>query len=153
MAATFREPLPSDVEAIGRNMRAIDALECAEGSGLFPVEAVRLGIEESTFCRVAVVEGEPVCVFGVAPEALLGATGIPWLLGVEGFERHSRDILRYSRPAVRHMLSMYPHLKNIVHSDNQHAIHWLRWCGFTIGEEVPAGRNGAMFRLFELRAA
>ena len=133
-------------------MRAIDALECAEISGTFPIEALEAGVRESAFCRTAVVDGQPVCIFGVAPEQTLGNVGAPWLLGVEGFETHALQILRHSRPFVAQMLSLYPHLRNLVHTDNRHAIRWLRWCGFTIGEEMPVGRSGAKFRAFERKS-
>jgi hypothetical protein len=153
MAPTFREPMASDVTTIARNMRAIDAVECAEIAGLSPIDALCEAVRDSAFVLVACVDGAPMCAFGVAPEAILGSVGIPWLLGVDGLERHSRDILRFSRPAVRHMLSLYPHLKNVVHSDNRAAIRWLTWCGFKIGEAAPMGRTGAMFRPFDLKAA
>lgn len=153
MATTFRPPTRSDIETVGRNMRAIDALECAEIAGQFPMEALEDGVRDSVVSRAALVDGKPVCIFGVAPEQTLGAVGTPWLLGVEGFEAHSRQILRHSRAYVRAMLDLYPHLRNLVHSDNGHAIRWLKWCGFEIGEEQPLGRSGAMFRPFELKAS
>ena len=114
MEPIFRRPLPSDIEDVARNMRAIDALECAEIAGQFPLEALREGVEESPGCLAAIVNGKAVCIFGVAPEQTLGSIGNPWLLGVDGFELHSRQILRHSRRFVRGMLALYPHLRNLV---------------------------------------
>lgn len=153
MRATFRPPTAEDIETVGRNMREIDQIECVEMTGLFPLQALREAVRDSVFCLAALVDGKAVCVFGCAPEApLLGHIGIPWLLGVEGFEEHSREILRHSRRFVLEMARKYPHLRNVVHTDNSHAIRWLKWCGFSIGDELPVGRSGARFRLFELRA-
>lgn len=142
----FLAPTLGHVKCIALNMREIDQLECRMIGGVEPEEALRVSIKKSTWVKTMEIDGEPVCMFGVAPISLLGETALPWMLGTDGVKKHNRAILRHSRKWVEAMNADYPHLCNVVHADNEISIRWLQWCGFRIQE--PTEIQGEPFRAF-----
>lgn len=141
---------PWHLEHVAENMREADRVEIAALSRWSPLEALRHSADASTWARTALVDGVPIQVFGVTPTTLTSRVGCPWLLGTDGIVEHGRLFLRHSREWRDYMLGTYPVLRNVVHDENDVAIRWLRWIGFTLSEpfETP---GGATVRLFETR--
>lgn len=136
----FRPPRPQDIAHVAANMRAIDALECRVLGEHSPIEALKDGVDGSDWSVAVEVDGAPVCIFGVASEGFLSFAAAPWLLGVEGIERHARYLLAYTPHYIARMREQYDHLSNTVHASNRHAIRYLKWCGFEFG--APFERHG-----------
>jgi ribosomal protein S18 acetylase RimI-like enzyme len=104
-------------------------------------------MEMSDWTGTGLIDGVPVCMFGVAPIDMLAGLGQPWLVTTNAVARHERVFLRRCRPVVAAMLDSYPRLTNIVHADNVRAIKWLRWLGFKFkGEAIRV--NDVAFRQF-----
>lgn len=143
----IRPAREEDIGALAPRMRSMDRLECWEMGRHTPTDALRLGLEQGTWTRAAIVDGEVWSMFGVTPKSLLGDTASPWMLNANGIERHARHIVRYSRGYVEAMLADYARLENWVHAENGIAIRWLKWCGFAFGP-VVALESGAPFRKF-----
>lgn len=113
-----------------------------------PYEALTDGLRRSSLCWSGLVDGAPVCLFGVAPLTLLSGTGVPWMLGTDAIETHARAFLRRNRAMVAMMKAPYRRLENAVDARNTLSIRWLGWLGFTIDEPRPLGVDGEMFRRF-----
>ena len=147
-AVTFRAPVGSDLEDLAARMREIDQRECRLAGGHEPIEALREGVAQSLWSLVALVDGKPVCIFGVASDGLLGEEGAPWMLCVDGIERHAKAVLVFARRFILEMGESFERLANVVHADNRSAIRFLRWCGFSLG--APFEIEGETFLPFEM---
>lgn len=148
---TFRPPTKSDIDYVARHMRPMDVMECRLMGGHGPHEALEAGIAHSTWCFAALVEDEPVCIFGVASEGMLDDEGAPWLLAIRGIERHARALLVGTRAYLPRMTREYETLANVVHAHNRAAIRYLKWCGFKFG--APFDHEGEPFLPFEMKRA
>lgn len=147
----FRPPSRADIDAVAKNMREIDRLECRVLGGHEPREALEEGVRHSAWSFAAEVDGEVVCIFGVASEDLLDDAASPWMLGVDGLERCAREIILGTRAYLSRMTEQYETLANAVHADNRNAIRYLKWCGFSFGSAFEV--EGETFLPFELKRA
>jgi len=133
------------------NMRADDRREIWAAGCMLPRESLEMSLERSRIAWTGLVDGVPVCMFGVAAEVGILPVGRPWLLGTDDIEKHQRAFLRRNRQKVAEMLSMYPLLVNYVDARNKASIKWLQWLGFTVDENtIPVGVNQVPFRRFEM---
>ncbi len=114
------------------------------------IRSTYLVSRDTTF--VGLADGEPLCVFGVAPPVLLSDVATPWLLGTSKIRMHSRTFLRHSRRIVKAWASMFPLMRNYVDDRNADAIRWLQWVGFQVYSPEPYGPDELPFRLFEKRS-
>ncbi|RAU21077.1 hypothetical protein CU669_15080 [Paramagnetospirillum kuznetsovii] len=133
-------------------MREADRDEVWASSHALPIDALERSLSASTMAWTGMVDGIPVCMFGVAPRSLLdGRVGAPWMLGTYEVERHSKAFLRRNKAYVAQMLEAYPVLEN--HVDVRHgiSIKWLQWLGFTIGPVAPHGPDDMPFHKFTMR--
>lgn len=147
----FRPPTKADIEAVAANMRAMDRRECEVLGKHGPKEALEEGVALSQWSFAAEIEGEVVCIFGVAAESMLSEDASPWLLGVEGIERHARELILGTKAYLGRMRAEYQTLANYVHAHNRPAIRYLKWCGFSFGEEIEV--EGEPFLPFEMKRA
>ena len=139
----------ADVDAVAESMRAADRVEIGHQSSRTPAEAVRRSADQSEILRAARFDGETAAVYGVVPLALLGETGIVWLLGTPVIERHGPAFLRNSDAEVGIMHELRPRLVNAVHAENTVSVRWLQWLDFQFGEPFAVGRHKATFYPFE----
>ena len=96
-------------------------------------------------------EGRVICMFGVGSDGFLSDRGSPWLLGSDLVEAHWRLFVRLSRKYLAAILELYPNLANAVDARATTTVRWLEWLGFTVGDPTLPGRDGNMFRVFEMR--
>jgi hypothetical protein len=143
MQITFRPATLEDAQHIGANLRAADLKELGMLSPLEPVEALEQSLNVSSWCEVAVLDGEPASIFGVSRSHLDG-WGVPWMLATDKFTHVGRKTLTKHRGYVDRMQAEFGKLHNIVHAENHTAINWLRWLGFSIGT-VPCGPEQQFF--------
>lgn len=149
MRVVFRPATGSDLDAIAGDMRAMDVKECEMIAGLPPREALAQCVDGSDDATVAEIDGKAVCIFGVIEASMLGQDGYPWMLCANGIERHARVLLTCTPRFLSEMMATHEHLANVVHAHNRSAIRFLRWCGFSFGEEFHV--NGQPFLRFEWR--
>lgn len=155
MAAADVQIVPAEmfhVELLAPHTRQADREELWAAAMVTPETAMRVGIATSPMSWTGSVNGEILCMFGVAPVSLLGGLGAPWLIGADAIERYQMAFLRHSRPMVQQMRDRFPVMTNHVDDRNKVAIRWLRWLGFVMGEAEPHGPFGLPFRKFEMRA-
>ena len=134
-------------------MRPADALEVRLSSGATPREAVFRSVDSSPVVKVvALLDEDPVAVFGVGATSLLSERGSPWLLGTSRLALCRRELAARSRAIVCEMAGRYRLLENYVHADNVTSVRWLASCGFRLEPAAPYGVAGALFHRFWKRA-
>lgn len=153
----FRPIAPGDCEEIARRIRPMDkreieALVTPEDEAPETLtEHLERAVRVSTHTSAVLLDDELKCILGVMPDFTqkLSGIGVPWLIGVEGIERHWAHFARGARQVVAEMLEAYPHLRNFVHAENKPAIKLLAWCGFSLRDPMPFGARAELFHLFE----
>lgn len=155
MIVTVRASVESDIAAIVSDIRPADEAEMA-ALGTTPEDAMRVGMQRSDWTMTGLLDGVPVCMFGVSPQCVLLGRGTPWMLASNALERFQVKFLRSCRPVIARMRQTYPSLANVVHSENVVAIRWLRWLGFSFhsddeGDPVPFEFDGHVFYVFTMR--
>lgn len=148
MTPELRPAVASDIDAMLPHIRAADVDEMA-ALGKTAEEAMRGGLAAGDWTMTGLVDGVPVCMFGVAPLSVLNGIGAPWMLATDGLEAAQVPFLRTCRPVVRAMRDSYPRLLNIVDERNTVARRWLRWLGFRFDLDAVKF-NGQTFLPFRL---
>ena len=144
--------LPSHIPELLADIRLADVFECLAAGQ--PVDAAVVeALEISRQSWAGLIDGRVVCLFGVATAAWREDVGVPWLFGARGLARHSIRFLRRCRPYLHQMQSGYARLMNYVDADNETAIRWLSWLGFTLHDPEPYGPYGKLFRLFTMEVS
>ena len=146
---------PATIEhaiAIAADVRAPDVAEIWASSRQVPERAMISGIKYSEQAMTGLVDGEPVCMWGVVNDSLVGRIGIPWMIGTSKLDKYARLFLRECRKPQLEMFSGYGMLMNYVDARNTRAIKWLRFMGFEIEPEpIPYGLSGLPFHKFTLK--
>lgn len=148
MNVEIRPARIEDVAAIADRLRQADRDEVMASHSHNAEEALRSSLEVSTAAWTGLIDDVPVCMFGVAPVAVLAGRGAPWLLGTDLIEQFPRTFLRRCRGCVARMLAVYPLLENFVHEGNTVSKQWLAWLGFELAEHPVTVIGGAQFRYF-----
>lgn len=148
MNTEIRAAVVEDIPAIVASARAADVQEMA-ALGLTVERALQGGMQVSDWSYTGLVDGAPVCMFGVAPRSVLSGEGIPWMLGTNALEAAQVPFLRTCRPVVAAMRDAYPRLANFIDERNTVAMRWLRWLGFRF-DDTPVQFNGQTFRVFRM---
>jgi hypothetical protein len=139
------------VAMVGPNLREADREEVI-ASGLWNwAAAVRISVGLSCESWAGVVDGVPVCVFGISAGSEMSNSAVPWLLATCDMERYQWPFLRRNKSMVESWLSRYDLLENYVDCRNTVSQRWLRWLGFDLCETVPRGPNAMPFIRFEKR--
>lgn len=140
------------VDAIVADVRPEDRAELWSGARSTPADAMRYGMRFSG-AWTGMVDGMPVCMFGVTPYSLLLAEGIPWMVTTREMSRLSvqKHLLRESRLVAVGLRRRWNLLFNVVDDRNESAKRWLRWLGFTLAPAAPYGPDSLPFSLFYWR--
>lgn len=147
MSLAFAKTTDQHLHPLARNMRDADREEVFASSGHAPLQALELSLLASEDTTTALLDGEPVAIFGCA--RLADGIGGPWLLATDDFYKvNPRTVLEVTRAFVNSWLDRYEILANYVHHRNTTSIRWLKAAGFTIHEAVPFGHLQKPFHLF-----
>jgi hypothetical protein len=140
MAALVINPTVALVAYVANNLRAADELELSiSRPDVLPAVTVMESFTGSDWCRVVVIDDLPAIVFGLYPSEMEGA-GELWMVATDDIVKAKYQFIKRSKAFVNRMLNDYPYLYNMVHSDNQLSIQWLKYLGFTI-EPDAVGPN------------
>lgn len=152
MAPTSYEIVPAEewhIHSIAKRVRFADVLELHDVANSTPISCMQQGMRDSVECYTALVNGLPLCMFGVVP--ITQHMGLPWLVGTMQLDHHAKWFLQESKPTLERMFARWTVLMNHVDSRNKRAIRWLRWLGFEFLEPVPMGVQGIPFIPFIMR--
>ena len=134
-----------DCLTLAPNLRQEDKDEVWESHGYLPEEALIISFKASPNAQVGTINGEIVCMFGVAPDED-SHRGSPWMLASDLIKDVSGEFLRRDKEVLRGMSAGYTFLFNYAWSKNTMHLRWLKWLGFTIDKDpVPIGRNREIF--------
>lgn len=126
---------------VAERMRAIDARECREIGGVEPLAALERSVASPGPRWTALFDNEPVALFGVTQDTLLGGDiGTAWLLGTDRLQRDWRAFARASKPVVAELLMRYRALSNVLLTDNTLCMRWLAWLGASFRVRQPYAR-------------
>lgn len=139
------------IASIASRMREADRVEVWASSRSTPHSALMTSLQHSRWAMTALVDGQPEFMWGVADLNVLTGTGAPWLLGSDAVERNFRLFLRSSIQWREKLSEQYQVLMNFVHDENEVSKRWLSWLGFTLSDPFEMGRDGELFRKFEMR--
>lgn len=140
-----------DVGTIADRMRKADVVEVEASSDQTPVSALETSLARSSFAMTVLIDGRPEIMFGVGDVNVLTGTGAPWMLATDEIGKIKRQFLKSSAGWCAQLLQRYDVLINCVDDRNKLSKRWLAWLGFTIGPPVAFGKNGELFRVFEMR--
>lgn len=144
-------PAPELLDYIADHLRDQDRVEIAALGKTDFRAALHQSVAESNWAKVAVLNAEPIAVFGCGEYgSLLAPIGVPWLLGTDAVQTRRRDLMRLSRRYISTMLQDYPRLMNAVHADNSVSIAWLQRLGFRMRSPIAVPPHGARFHVFEM---
>lgn len=153
MGVEVRPAVWADVLAIAPNLRPEDVRECQAQTLLAPLAAMEFVMRHAVRAWTGLVDGVPVCMFGVSRMVAVGTdVGTPWLFGTPLIDKYERSFLRRNRDMVREMSALFSVLENWVDIRNHKAVRWLRWLGFEIHEPEPHGPLGRLFYRFTMEA-
>lgn len=142
------------IAVIAANAREADVDELWAATRDTPESCMHRGLDGSARAYAGIVDGEPVCMFGVTPVSILGGIGTPWMVGSRAMDKLKvqKALLKHSRPLMQIMREQFPTcLFNCVDQRNSAAIRWLTWLGFSFGPSVPVGPEGVLFIVFYWR--
>lgn len=123
------------IPVIAARVRPADRDELFAIACYTPERALAASFNASPLKWTGLINGEPVCMFGVAPGTMLGGTGRPWLISSQDIENNIIVFLKKSKVALDIMTDSYPLLENYVDARNTKAIKWLKWLSFCFDEE------------------
>jgi len=141
-----RRSLESDINYLSDNLRQSDINEIWASHHATPLSALTQ-CHNSPF-SLTVERENPICMFGINPESLLGNRAVIWCLATDELSTINIRFLKHSREFVEMFLEIYPYLYNYVHAKNIESINWLRFIGATIEEPVKYGVDGELFHHF-----
>ena len=136
------------IDAVAAALRPADRAEVWAAAHLMPFAAVSDSVARSETAFTGLVDGQPALIAGVGRASLLGATGVPWMLGTALIDRHPVAFLSHSRRVVAGWRRDFARLVNRVDARNRAAVRWLAWLGFRIDPAKPFGPEGLPFHPF-----
>jgi len=142
----IRYAVLSDCEAIGKNMRAEDALEMWSYDRSRPTQACIKSFSKSMVTMTIEHDGIPVVMFGLMPKDM--STGTLWMFTTDGIKDIGRLFVRNSKRWIEEMLNIYPTLEGFVDLRNEESIKWLTFLKVNWGETVSIGIDKMPFRKF-----
>jgi hypothetical protein len=137
---------------VADRMREADKAEAWAACRWTPLFAADFSVRCSTVAITALLEGEPVGLFGVTPVDTLAGVGAPWAFATDRVMQLRREWLTDAPQWLMLLGDGYFLLRNHVDARNTLARHWLARVGFRIGPAEPYGVAGLPFHPFERRA-
>lgn len=95
-------------------------------------------IERSSCLRVAILDGELLCLWGLIIPTFLSQEAYLWLHVTEAAREHQFVLVRQSQMEVARLLKDYPTMIGHCEIGEALSIRWLKWLGAIFGE--PEGK-------------
>lgn len=95
--------------------------------------------------------GQPLAIFGVRENDMMGTIGNPWLVCREDIADYAFVFLKTFKRAIRAMQEAYDILSGEIDARNIEVLNMCRWVGFEIEEARPLGIEGLPFNRIVLK--
>ena len=82
------------------------------------------------------IDGDIVCVFGVAPPTLISDSAMLWLWATDKVKDHEFIFVRRSQIIVKELLTQYSKLRGMCVRESTRSIRWVKWLGGKFGEPI-----------------
>lgn len=138
----------SHVDFVVNHIRKDDANEITAACNQSIEFALKQSILLSERCWTGLVDGQPVCIFGVVSVSTLYSIGRPWMFGTVLLDKYAKPFLKRCRHQVEQMQRGFDLLENYVDCRNKRAINWLKWLGFSFNEPELMGPFNLPFMRF-----
>lgn len=146
----FEAATRAHAEALAELLRPEDVAEVVAFGYATGRDALIASLESSEEAFSALTDdGEVLAMWGVIPlrQTMLGEVGaLIWFLSGRGFPRYAKTLSKAARIAVRVLGERYGTLGNYIDARYEAAVRFARWVGFQVGEPVPVGPHGHLFR-------
>jgi len=147
----FRRAHASDVAHVAAHLCAGEQITFRDLYGdADPAERVGDTVRRSVECWAAVLNGEPLALFGVVRMSLLGGDGALWFLATDEAFRHPGALIRGGRKYVSELLTRFDSLGGRVDARHQSTVKWVRLLGFDV--RPAEAESGVLFHRFEKKA-
>ena len=118
------------VEYLKPLVRIFDEQCVREHYGLGGAEMLEAGLVNSAIAWAGLVDGVPICAFGLIPAGFISAIAEPWLIATPDIARFKRIFWTHSREVVALMLEEYPVLVARCQANFDASRKWLARLGF-----------------------
>ena len=105
-----------------------------EAFGLTPLQAMQDGLRQSSHAYAAYSNGLPICMWGVAPQSLLGGVGVLWVIPTCYVCRYRVGFVRASKHVLGKMLKDYRTLLCWIHESEFEEMRWMQWLGYQFAD-------------------
>lgn len=124
--------------AMAPNLRMVDCKEIRADED--PLDIIRESLGKASHAWTWLVEGAPVCMWGIEPKSVMGGTAWAWFYSTEALTRcDKRTFLLGSRAMLGVLLSIYPHIEGFVDARFVASVRWIRKMGFRVGDPFEYG--------------
>jgi len=137
-----------DAKRLAPLLRQSDVKEVWDSHHHLPLEALEESLKHSIICLTVKIKDEPVAMFGICPEQILGSKATIWMLASDKLGTIKKRFVKNSRHFIDMFLDYYPHLSNFVSVENMPSLTWLRWLGAKFSPPVEYGMEGKLFQYF-----
>jgi len=149
MLLRWTTPTPDLLFRLAMDMRASDMEEVWLSAGLMPLDALTMLVNASDAVFVALVENEPVYIFGGKSNSQLDAqNGTCWGLGTTWLDRHGITFAKLSRRGLVKLWQALPQVQRFacrIWICCPKTLAWAKWLGATLGATREAGLKGGVF--------
>jgi hypothetical protein len=136
------------IPLIAARVRPADREEIWAAACQSPEACLENSFRISHLAWTGLIDGVPVCMFGVVQASLLENKGRPWMIGTDLLDRHQVVFLRRCLKCVDTMQMVFHQLENWVDTRNTRTIRWLKWLGFEFDPPQPMGPYQVPFMRF-----
>lgn len=146
MSVLVRGSLEEDILSVAAKLRREDSIEVLAQGYATPQQAITESFRASTIRFTLEKDGEPIAMFGLVPDSILGDKAAVWLLGTDDIATVKKSFCEFSRKVIKYFVGQYPILFAQVDGRYAKTHRWLEWLGAKKGAEYRLG--GAVFNDF-----
>ena len=146
MSIVVRASTEDDIPKVASRLRHEDSIEVVAQGYEDAEQALSESFKVSTARFTLEKDGEPIAMFGLIPNSILGDKAGVWLLGTEDIATVKKSFCEFSRKVIKYFVGQYPVLFAQVDGRYAKTHRWLEWLGAKKGREYKL--NGVAFNDF-----